>query len=69
MLKEKTTHKIVLSDLKAVFYKISHETNEELGEKRFLDYDTAQSVANEKGGKVVRVTKRMLETMEFETTN
>lgn len=60
-------HTFTLSDVQSVFYKIINTANEALEEKRFLDFDSAKTMAEEVKGEVVKVTKRMVETMEMET--
>lgn len=59
-------HTFTLSDVQSVFYKIINSANEALEDRRFLDFDAARTVAEESKGEVVKVTKRMVETMEME---
>jgi hypothetical protein len=62
-----TKQKFTLTDVQSVFYKIINSANENLEEKRYRDLNVAESLAREVQGKVVKVTKRLVETMEMES--
>lgn len=67
MIEEKVRKQtFVTADVQSVFYKIIHSTNGVLEEKRFLDPMDAKEAANETAGQVVKMTKRIVETMEME---
>lgn len=67
MIEEKVKKQtFIIADVQSVFYKIIHSTNGVLEEKRFLDPTDAQKAANETDGQVVKMTKRIVETMEME---
>lgn len=63
---DKNKQKLTLTDVHSVFYKIINSTSESIEEKRFRDYEVAKNIADQLNGKVVKVTKRMVETMEME---
>ena len=67
MIEEKVRKQtFVTADVQSVFYKIIHSTNGVCEEKRFLDPTDAREVADETQGQVVKMTKRIVETMEME---
>lgn len=67
MVEEKTKKQtFIMTDVHSVFYKIIHSTDGAIEEKRFLTARDAQEVANETEGQVVKMTKRIVETMEME---
>lgn len=54
------------ADVQSVFYKIIHSKNGVFEEKRFLDPEDAKLAARHSHGQVVKMTKRIVETMEME---
>ena len=67
MVEEKVNKQtFIITDVHSVFYKIIHSNNGVFEEKRFLDPKDAKVTAEETQGQVVKMTKRIVETMEME---
>lgn len=58
-------NKLTLSDLKTTYYKIV-DNQIEIPDKKYYDYEEAFKMAIMSNGRVIKVTKRYVETMEFE---
>jgi hypothetical protein len=57
--------KVILTDVHTIYYQIV-DANKNIEEKRYRDEKLAQRVATKHKGRVVKITKRMLETLEME---
>lgn len=57
--------KLILADVKTSYYKVINGDGFE-DKKRFRTYDEAYKESAKTNGQVVKVTKRMKETIEFE---
>lgn len=67
MIKEKSkNNQFVLADVQSVFYQIINSSSGVLEDKRFLEAERAKEKVVDSNGQVVKVTKRILETMEME---
>jgi len=57
--------KLILTDVQSTFYQVV-DANIMLDEKRYIDPVLAKQLARRHKGKVLKVTKRMTETLELE---
>lgn len=57
--------KLIITDVQSIFYKII-DANIALEDKRYIDPVIATQIARKHKGRVVKVTKRLTETLEME---
>jgi len=57
--------KVILTDLHTIYYQVVDEEGK-VEEKRFRNKTMAQRIALKQKGRVIKMTKRMVETLEME---
>jgi len=57
--------KVILTDVHTIYYQVV-DGDKKIEEKRFRDKNIAQRAALKHKGKVIKLTKRMVETLEME---